>query len=145
MELYFSTMSSREQEAVFLCISEGEEKVCGGQVTIGVIAALHCEVDMLLAARCLEACPVPDQGPDCRETGGPEGNVSVEGLGGVLGHVLQHLVNLHAVFICGSPCETSIGDFLGLPGLGHQVAPLLLLPDVSHHAPLPFVGGNLGH
>ena len=44
MKLYIAPIICREEEAVFLGISEGEEKVCRGEVTNRVVTMSHCNV-----------------------------------------------------------------------------------------------------
>lgn len=50
MELDISTTCGGDEETIFFSISQGEEKVGGGKVTIVVITVFHCEVHLLLAA-----------------------------------------------------------------------------------------------
>ena len=52
MKLYIAPIICREEEAVFLGISEGEETDYRGEVTIRVVTMSHCKVYLLLAARC---------------------------------------------------------------------------------------------
>ena len=76
---------------------------------------LHLIVGLLLGAGGLQASPIPHKQPHSIQAGGSEGNVSVEGVRGVLGDILQQHVDLGGVGHGFSPSKASILSLLWFP------------------------------